>query len=109
MKSCPGITLEKQTTQKIFSIRNQKTNHPFQAYLKPRQDNTTEQKLLPKFLEQFIKTQILESISCSNWLLGYSSCLFIAESENLVKPFSAAKINFFGSIFNLRNRSNLSS
>lgn len=37
-------------------IRNQKTNHPLQAYLKPRNRNTTEIKILPKFFEQFKNT-----------------------------------------------------
>ena len=48
--------INKQLNKLIYFSRNQINPSPFQAYLKPRNRNTTEEKLLPKFFEQFKNT-----------------------------------------------------
>jgi len=52
-----GFTLEKPNNSKNFVLNEtKKTIHPFQAYVKSQNRNTTQRKFLPKFLEQFKNT-----------------------------------------------------
>jgi len=94
-----GFTLDKKTThKKIYLIRNQKTNHPFQADIKPQHRQKTKLKLLPKFFERFKNTDL--GIHFLVFLASGVFCLppLYVNQKILSNPFSAGKINFFESI-----------